>query len=117
MTSPKFTVSRAAQRDYRVIGGKRPSGAEGVARDALTKANAARTPPAVHVTHRKDGWAVKTEGRERAASIEPTKAKAVNEARKTAGDRGARLIEHGSDGRISKNTKPNPGPKPAPKKK
>jgi uncharacterized protein DUF2188 len=115
VTSPKFTVSRAAQRDYRVLGGKRPSGADALAREALSKANASRTPPAVHVTHRQDGWAVKTEGRERAATIEPTKAKAINEARKTAGERGARLIEHSADGQITKNTKPSAEPKPTSK--
>lgn len=108
MTNPRFSVSRAAQSDFRVLGGTRPSGADKVARDALSKARASQPPPAVHVTQRKGGWAVKTEGRDRAASVEPTKAKAVEEARKTASNRGARLIEHGEGGRIMKNTKPIP---------
>jgi hypothetical protein len=116
VTNPKFSVSRPAQRDYKVLGGTRPSGADAAARAALTKALASRKPAAVHVTPRKDGWAVETEGRERASSIEPTKAKAVQEARKKAGDQGARLIEHRHDGRITKNTKPTRPSKPKAKK-
>jgi hypothetical protein len=106
MSDAKFSVSRPAQRAYKVLGGARPSSAQLTARDALAKAHAARQPAAIHVTPRKEGWAVKTEGRGKAASIEPTKANAVHEARKTAADRGARLIEHSADGRIAKNTKP-----------
>lgn len=102
----KFTVSRAAQRDYRVLGGSRPSGADATARDALDKARASRRPEAVHVTKRSDGWAVKTEGRERAATIKPTKIQAVDAARDAARKRGARVVEHGIDGKIHKNTKP-----------
>lgn len=106
MTTRKFAVSPVAQRDYRVLGGTKPSGADAAARAALAKAHASRQPSAVHVTQRKDGWAVKTEGRERATTIQPTKAQAVHTARERAGSQGARLIEHDSGGRISKNTKP-----------
>lgn len=106
MSTPKFSVSPAAQRDYRILGGSRPAGADKAAREALQTAKASRKPPAVHVVPRKEGWAVKTEGRERAACVEPTKADAVKEARKAAANHGARLIEHGSGGRIVKNTKP-----------
>jgi hypothetical protein len=108
MTSEKFSVSRAAQHEYRVLGGKRPSGADAVARKALEKAHASRAPEAIHITRRERGWAVKTAGREHASVVKPTKAEAVDMARVAAAKRGARLIEHGKDGRIVRNTKPNP---------
>jgi hypothetical protein len=104
----KFSVSRPAQRTYTVLSGGRPTGAHSTARAALSKAHASRKPAAVHVTPRKDGWAVKTEGRERASSVESTKAKALDEGRKAAADRGGRLIEHSTDGRIVRNMKPSP---------
>jgi hypothetical protein len=106
MTS-KFTVSPAAQRDYRILEGARPSGAEAAARDALKKAQASNGSGTVHVTARDNGWAVKSQGSARASSIQPTKAKAVAVARTRAGSQGGRLIEHGKDGRILKNTKPS----------
>jgi hypothetical protein len=65
----------------------------------------------VHVTARDDGWAVKTEGRQRASSIQPTKVKAVAVGRAKASDQGVRLVEHAKDGRIIKNTKPVAKPK------
>ena len=108
MTKPKFAVSPVAQRDYRVLGGARPSDANAAARAALAKAHKLHPPDAIHVTPRKDGWAVKSEGRDRAATVKPTKAQAVDAARRQAGAQGARLIEHGADGRIVKNTKPVP---------
>jgi hypothetical protein len=111
MTKPKFAVSPVAQRDYRVLGGTRPSDANAAARAALASAQKLRAPDAVHVTPRKDGWVVKSEGQDRAAAVKPTKAQAVEIARKTAGAQGARLIEHGMDGRIVKNTKPVSGRK------
>ena len=106
--SKKFQVSRAAQRDFRVLGGSRPSGSEATAREALALAKSNRQKDAIHVVPRKDGWAVKTEQRERAASVTPTKAKAVEAARVQARAQGARLIVHGSNGRILNNTKPAP---------
>jgi Uncharacterized protein conserved in bacteria (DUF2188) len=112
VTDSKFSVSRPAQRAYKVLGGARPSGARAAARAALSKAQSSRKVEAVHITHRKDGWAVKSEGRERAASVEPTKAKAIESGRKAAAGRGARLIEHRTDGQIIKNTKPSAGSKP-----
>lgn len=107
MTS-KFTVSPAAQRDYRILGGAKPSGAEAVARNALTQAKAGSRPSSVHVTARDNGWAVKSAGSVRASSIEPTKSKAVATARAKASSQGTRLVEHGKDGKIVKNTKPSP---------
>ncbi len=65
-----------------------------------------RKADAVHVTHRDGGWAVKTEGRERATSVKPTKGQAVDAARQAAAKHGARLIEHDKAGRIVRNTKP-----------
>jgi hypothetical protein len=111
MTKPRFAVSPVAQRDYRVLGGTRPSDANAAARAALASAHKLRQPDAVHVTPRKDGWAVKLEGRDRPAVVKPTKAQAVEVARQTARAQGARLIEHGTDGKIVKNTKPVTGQK------
>jgi hypothetical protein len=106
MTS-KFTVSPAAQREYRILEGSRPSGAEAAARDALRKAHASSGSSSVHVTSRDGGWAVKSAGSARASSIQPTKAKAVAVARTKASSQGGRVIEHGKDGKIVKNTKPS----------
>jgi hypothetical protein len=105
MTS-KFTVSPAAQRDYRVLGGARPSGAETLARAALQKAHSSNGSDSVHVTSRPNGWAVKTEGSQRASSIQPTKAQALSAARVKASGQGGRVIVHGTDGKIVTNTKP-----------
>jgi hypothetical protein len=105
----KFTVSPAAQKDYRVLGGVRPSGAGATARRALEDARAARPPDAVHVTKRADGWAVKKAGAERASTVKPTKSAAIDAGRTAAAKQGARLIEHGRDGRIIRNTKPTGG--------
>jgi len=84
MTS-RFTVSPAAQRDYRILGGAKPSGAEAVARNALKQAKASSGSSSVHVTARDNGWAVKSAGSVRASSI-----------------------EHAKGGKIIKNTKPAP---------
>ena len=108
MAKGKFTVSPVAQRDYRVLGGGRPTGLGAAARAALAQAQAARPPAAVHITPRKDGWAVLSEGRERAAKVLENKAAAVSAGREMASSQRARLIEHGVDGRITKNTKPVP---------
>jgi hypothetical protein len=107
MSQSKFTVSAPAQRVYRVLGGDRPSGEYEAARAAWNKAGRA-TPAAVHVTRRADGWAVKVEGNARASTIQPTKAKAVAIGKAKAGNQGTRLIEHATDGKIAKNTRPTP---------
>lgn len=104
MSQSKFVVSHPAQRDYRVLGGDRPSGASQAARSAWDKAGA--PPAAVHVTPRSGGWAVKTAGSAKASTVQPTKAKAVAIGKTKAAQAGSRLIEHGSTGRITKNTKP-----------
>lgn len=106
MTTSKFVVSPAAQRDYRVVGGAAPSGAQKAAKQAFEKAKAARQPDAIHVTKRDDGWAIKTAGNERASSVKPTKAQALSTARAFASKRGARVVEHGQDGKILRNSKP-----------
>lgn len=105
-STSKFTVSPRAQGQYTVLGGRKPSGSKAAAKAALAKASASRRSAAIHVTPRENGWAVKTAGTERAASVQPTKAKAVSAARKMAASQRSRLIEHGGDGRIVKNTKP-----------
>lgn len=106
MTTRKFSVSPPAQRDYRVLGGTRPSGADAIARAALTRAQSAAPKPAIHVTKREGGWAVKTAGNERASIIEPSKAAAMKTARQSAAKRDTRVVEHGRDGKIVNNIKP-----------
>jgi hypothetical protein len=106
MTTRKSSVSPPAQRDYRVLGGTRPSGADAVARAALSRAKSAAPKPAIHVTKRERGWAVKTAGSERASAIEPSKAVAMRTARASAAKRDVRVVEHGRDGKIVDNIKP-----------
>lgn len=106
MTTRKFSVSPPAQRDYRVLGGARPSGADATAKAALTKAQAASPKAAIHVTKRDSGWAVKTAGSERASVIEPSKAAAMKTARESAARRNTRVVEHGRDGKIMNTIKP-----------
>lgn len=91
-----------------MLGGGRPSNAEATAREALARAKQGRRKDAVHVVQRQDGWAVKTERRDRAASVQPTKQQAVKVAKAQAAAHGARLIEHAVGGKILRNTKPNP---------
>jgi len=89
-----------------VLDATRTTQAKATARAALEKARASQRAEAVHVTKRDTGWAVKTEGRARAAEVVKTKQKAVDAARAKAARDGARLIEHGADGKIVRNTKP-----------
>ena len=105
--SSQFRVSRAAQNEYRVLGGERPSGASAAARAALDKAHSARSGSSIHVTPRPDGsWAVKKAGGERASTVQPTKAKAVAIGRAQAGAQKVRLVEHDQAGKIARNTQP-----------
>jgi hypothetical protein len=104
MSQSKFVVSHPAQRDYRVLGGDRPSGASDAARSAWDQAG--RSVAAIHVTPRADGWAVKKAGSAKASTVQPTKAKAIAVGKAKAAESGSRLIEHGSSGKITKNTKP-----------
>src|SRR5438128_756212 len=97
VANKKFTVSPRAQRDYRVLGGGKPSGADAAARAALAKAHSSRPPDAVHVVKRDRGWAVKTAGRERESSIQPSQGDAIDTARGQAANLGGRLIVHGED--------------------
>lgn len=53
-----------------------------------------------HVVPREDGWAVKTAGRDRAASVHGTQAEAIDKARETARRNQGELFIHGRDGRI-----------------
>ncbi len=102
----RFTVSPPAQREYRVLGGGKPTSAQRVARKALDRARATRPSDSVHVVKRTSGWAIKSEGRERAAAIKATKRQAVESARSVAAKRGARVIEHAADGKIQRNSQP-----------
>jgi hypothetical protein len=105
MTQSKFVVSHPAQREYRVLGGDRPSGASQAARSAWDKAERS-TSGSIHVTPRDGGWAVKKAGSAKASTVQPTKAQAIAVAKTKAAATGSRLIEHGTTGKITKNTKP-----------
>ncbi|HTO77368.1 MAG TPA: DUF2188 domain-containing protein [Thermoanaerobaculia bacterium] len=66
----------------------------------------------VHVVPHKDGWAVRREGSDRASSVHPTQAEAIDAARPTAQRERTELVTHGTDGRIrdsdSYGNDPNP---------
>lgn len=104
---PRRSAEQRAQGDQHV---QRERATQPPTKRAV-EARASRKPEAIHVTKRPDGWAVKTEGRERAATIKTTKSQAVDVARDTALKTGARVVEHRSDGRIVSNTKPKSPPK------
>lgn len=53
-----------------------------------------------HVTHREDGWAVKSAGSARATAVLPTKAAAVDRAREIAINQKSEMIVHKADGTI-----------------
>ena len=57
--------------------------------------------PAVAVEPRTKGWAVKTDGTTRAASLHATKAEAVAAGRAQAQRQGAELVVKNKDGRIA----------------
>ncbi|MEZ6030413.1 MAG: DUF2188 domain-containing protein [Hyphomonadaceae bacterium] len=65
-----------------------------------------------HVVPHPDGWAVKSEGASRAASVHDRQSDAVSAARKTAVEHKSEMFIHGRDGRIrERNTygrDPNP---------
>lgn len=65
-----------------------------------------------HVVPRDDGWAVKSEGAGRSASIHPTQAEAIAAATASAKRKGTEAVIHGRDGRIrdsdSYGNDPNP---------
>lgn len=54
----------------------------------------------VHITPRSIGWAVKTAGAERAATIVPTQAAAAAIGRQLAINRSSELLIHGRNGQI-----------------
>jgi hypothetical protein len=105
MSQSKFVVSHPAQKDYRVLGGDRPSAASQVAKSAWEKAERS-VAASIHVTPRGDGWAVKKAGSAKASTVQPTKAKAIAVGKTKAAASGSRLIEHGASGKITKNTQP-----------
>ena len=65
-----------------------------------------------HVVPRKSGWAVKSEGSEKASTIKPTQQKAIQAATKIAKKEKSEVVIHGRDGRIrekdSYGSDPNP---------
>jgi hypothetical protein len=54
----------------------------------------------LHVVPRNDGWAVRSEGRSRAASIHSSQREAIEVGRKLAKDASTTLVIHRRDGRI-----------------
>lgn len=54
----------------------------------------------VHVVPHPEGWAVKSEGAERAASVHDTQREAAAAAREIAQKRGSEALIHGRDGQI-----------------
>lgn len=54
----------------------------------------------VHVVPHPDGWAVKTEGSERAVAVKPTQQEAIDQARKIAQHQQSELLVHGQNGQI-----------------
>jgi len=53
-----------------------------------------------HVVPHESGWAVKTEGRDKAASVHGTQAEAIDKAREMAHRNQGEMLVHGRDGRI-----------------
>lgn len=54
----------------------------------------------VHVVPHKDGWAVRSEGSERADSVHDRKSDAMGRGREIAENRKGELFDHGRDGKI-----------------
>ncbi|WP_202910567.1 DUF2188 domain-containing protein [Hymenobacter sediminis] len=54
----------------------------------------------LHVVPRSTGWAVKTAGASRAATIVPTQSEAIAVARQMAIGRGSEMLIHGTNGQI-----------------
>jgi uncharacterized protein YdaT len=53
-----------------------------------------------HVVPHQEGWAVKSEGSQRASSVHKTQAEAITRAREIAQNQQTELFIHGRDGRI-----------------
>lgn len=53
-----------------------------------------------HVVPHESGWAVKSAGSSRAASVHTTQKSAISAARSTAMKNGSEMLIHGSNGRI-----------------
>jgi len=59
-----------------------------------------KTEKNIHVIPRTDGWAIRSEGRERITSSHNTKDDAIYAARRIARNNNGELVIHGRDGRI-----------------
>lgn len=53
-----------------------------------------------HVVPRKEGWAVKGAGNQRATTVKPTQKKAIDAAREIARNNQSEVVIHGRDGQI-----------------
>ncbi|MGE0095131.1 MAG: DUF2188 domain-containing protein [Alphaproteobacteria bacterium] len=53
-----------------------------------------------HVVPHVEGWAVKSEGSQRASSLHRTQQQAIEQAREVAQNQKSELFVHGKDGRI-----------------
>lgn len=56
--------------------------------------------PDYHVVPHSEGWAVRREGADRASSVQPTQAKAIEVGRDLAKERQTELVIHDRQGRI-----------------
>lgn len=56
--------------------------------------------PDYHVVPHPEGWAVRREGADRASSVQPTQAKAIEVGRDLAKERQTELVIHDRQGRI-----------------
>lgn len=65
-----------------------------------------------HVVPHPDGWAVKSEGSQRAASVHPTQREAIEEGRRSAISNRGELFIHGRDGQIRERNTYGPDPYP-----
>ena len=54
----------------------------------------------IHVVPHPDGWATKKEGADRAGTVAPTQAKAIEAARNQARRERVEVVIHGRDGKI-----------------
>lgn len=67
-----------------------------------------------HVVPHSNGWAVKSEGRERATVVVPTQREAIQRGREIARNQGSELLVHGEDGRIRSRDSHGSDPKSSP---
>jgi len=70
------------------------------------------TPPARHVVHHDDTWAVRVAGSSRVSSTHNTQQQAIERARIQATAEGGQILVHGRDGKIREERTYRPDPYP-----